>query len=227
MGFKRVIAPPAQLQGEALTAAMVGIGMNFAAPPSPDPNIEDTLLAASLEGLDHEDFRVLSVLMSWLEIHAAWINADRLTALASQQTSARVRAFWSAVGEWLSKDRRFLRMARIYRGPRLDLLAAGTGFHLRRSGEDPRFATGPLRVPRHVLRDRKADILTPSELAQRHRAYRRRILLGPSYRADMWAELDAEPSMSAAELARCTYGSFATAWHVKNDWQVLSGAETS
>lgn len=224
MGFKRTLGPPALLQGDTLTAAMVGIGMNFAAPPAPNPNIEDTLLAASVEGLDHEDFRVLSVLVSWLDIHAAWVNADRMTTLASQPSSDRVRAFWSAVGAWLSKDRRFARMARIYTGPRLDLLASGTDFHLRRSGEDPRFAEGPLRVPGQVLRDRKADVLTPTELARRHRTYRRRILLGPSYRADMWAELETDPSLPPADLARRTYGSFATAWHVKHDWQLLDGA---
>jgi hypothetical protein len=38
----------------------------------------------------------------------------------------------------------------------------------------------------------------------------------------MWAELDRDPSLSAAELARRSYGSFATAWHVKRDWQVLA-----
>ncbi|HEY3399160.1 MAG TPA: hypothetical protein VGK03_00890 [Geothrix sp.] len=63
---------------------------------------------------------------------------------------------------------------------------------------------------------------SPTELARRHRSYRCRILLGPSYRADMWAELDRDPSLSAAELARRSYGSFATAWHVKRDWQVLA-----
>ncbi|MDP1832890.1 MAG: hypothetical protein Q8K67_12585 [Geothrix sp.] len=227
MGFKRTLGPPALIEGDALTAAMVGIGMNFASPPSPDPNIEDTLLAASVEGLDHEDYRVLSVLVSWLEIHAAWINADRMTTLTSRHSSDRVRAFWSAVGGWLFKDRRFARMARIYTGPRLDLLASGTAFHLRRSGEDPRFAGGPLVVPGKVLRDRKADVLTPAELARKHRAYRRRILLGPSYRADMWAELEADPSIPPADLARRTYGSFATAWHVKHDWQLLAEAQAT
>ena len=227
MAFKRTLGPSAPLHGEALTTAMVGIGMNFAASPALNPNIEDTLLAASVEGLEHEDYRVLAVLVSWLEIHPAWINADRLTTLAAQHPSGRVRAFWSAVGAWLAKDRRFARLARIYHGPRLDLLASGTDFHLRRSGEDPRFNGGPLRVPGKVLRDRKADILTPAELAQRHRTYRRRILLGPSYRADMWAELEADPALPAAELARRTYGSFATAWHVKHDWQLLDESKGS
>jgi hypothetical protein len=208
----------------ALTGALVGIGMAFAMDGAPNPNIEDTLLAASIEGMEGGDLRVLSVLMTWLEVHAAWINADRLTARVDQQSSDRVRAFWSAVAQWLGKDRRLARMAKAYAGPRLDLLATGTEFHLNRAGEDARFKGSPLRVPAGVLRNRKGDVLSPKELARRHSAYRRRIEMGPSYRADMWAALDKDPALSAAALARLTYGSFATAWHVKRDWDLLKGA---
>ena len=207
--------------------AMVGIGMNFAAKPLDQPNFEDTLLAASREGMEGDDLRVLALLANWLEIHAPWINVDRLTLIAGKDGSERVRAFWSGVAIWQSKDRRFGRLARCYEGPRLDLLSSGTSFHVKRSGEDPRFAEGPLRVPAGVLRDRPGDVLTPTELARLHGAYRRRILLGPSYRADMWAELDRDPALPAAELARRAYGSFATAWHVKRDWNVLKAAETA
>jgi hypothetical protein len=51
--------------------------------------------------------------------------------------------------------------------------------------------------------------------------------MGPGYRADMWAALEAEPTLKPAELARRTYGPFATAWRVKRvkqDWQVLAAA---
>ena len=224
MAYSRMIAPGQALRGKALTAALVGIGMAFAARPAKQPNIEDTLLAASAEGLEHADLRVLAVLLSWLEVHSPWINADRLTRLVTQEPSPRIRAFWSAVGHWLAKDRRFARLAKVYEGPRLDLLATGTAFHLQRSGEDPRFAGGPLRVPAKVLRDRKADVLSPAELARRHGAYRHRILLGPSYRADLWAELDRDPTATTAELARRAYASFATAWQVRRDWELLQGA---
>lgn len=227
MAFRRISSPESTLHGEALTKALVGIGMAFAAAPTPNPNIEDTLLAASVEGMEREDLRVLAILVTWLEVHAAWINADRLTAVVRQHSGERVRAFWSAVAHWLGKDRRFARLAKAYAGPRLDLLGTGTDFHLRRAGEDPRFAGGPLRIPAGILRDRKEDVLSPAELAHRHRAYRRRILMGPSYRADLWAELEQDPSLSAAELARRAYGSFATAWHVKQDWEVLRRAETA
>ena len=224
MAFKRLTSPLLAPEGESLTEALAGIGLLFAVKPAREPNLEDTLLAASVEGMERDDLRVLALLLSWLEVHAAWINADRLTRVVAQEPSGRVRAFWSAVAQWQGKDRRFARLARAYEGPRLDLLATGTEFHLGRSSEDPRFADGPLRVPTGILRDRKGDVLTPTELARHHGTYRHRILLGPSYRADMWAELDRHPQLTAAELARKTYGSFATAWHVKRDWEVLQQA---
>lgn len=224
MAFSRLTFLREPLHGEALTSAMVGIGMAFAAASAKNPNIEDTLLEASIEGMEREDLRVLAILVDWLEVHAAWINADRLTALVVSYRGKRVRAFWSAVAHWLGKDRRFARLGNAYKGPRLDLLATGSDFHLLRSGEDERFAGGTLRVSAGILRQRKCDVLSPAELARRHDTYRHRILLGPSYRADMWAELNQDPSLSAAELARRAYGSFATAWHVKQDWEVLRRA---
>jgi hypothetical protein len=228
MPYSRAIAPKALATKRELTAAMVGIGMAFAAPGAPDPNIEDTVFAASAEGMVGDDLRVLSVLTTWLGVHASWLNADRLMRLVSAAESERVRAYWSAFATWQGRDRRFARLAALYEGPRLDLLSVGTTFHVRRRGEDPRFAGGPLRVATGTLRDRAGDVLAPEELAARHRGYRARVMMGPSYRADMWAVLEAEPDLKAAELARRAYGSFATAWHVRRDFDVLrrAGSET-
>jgi hypothetical protein len=221
MGYKREIQPRMLPTGEDLTRALVGIGMLFTGAAASDPNIEDTLLAASVEGLEREDLRVLAVLVTWLEIHHPWLNADRLVDLTGACPGDRVKAFWCAMGRFLAKDRRLGKLAWLYQGPRLDLLGTGTEFHLRRSGEDPRFQGGPLRVPAGILRDRKADVLEPAELARRHRGYRRRVLLGPSYRADVWAELDRKPDSTPTERARRAYASFATAWQVKRDWELL------
>jgi hypothetical protein len=38
----------------------------------------------------------------------------------------------------------------------------------------------------------------------------------------MWALLEAEPAITTAELARRTYGSYATAWRVRRDFEVLA-----
>ncbi len=221
MGFSRAHATSAPLQAEALTSAMVGIGMNFAAVSAAQPNIEDTLLFASVQAMEHDDLRVLAVLATWFGVHATWVNADRLIKLVGEQKSPRVRALWSALAHWQRRDRRFARLIRLHGGPALDLLSVGTDFQLRRHGEDPRFKETALRVPANVLRDRTADVLTPAELAQRHSAFRCRVMMGPGYRADMWAALEAEPQLSAAELARRTYGSFATAWNVRRAFAML------
>jgi hypothetical protein len=220
MAHNRAIAPVRSPSGDALTADLVGIGVLVGGEGSRDPNIEDTLLAASVEGLERDDLRVLAVLVTWFGVHAAHVNADRLTRLVALQVSKRVRAFWSALAGWRAADRRFARLARAYRGPRLDLLSTGNDFQVARHGEDLRFAGSKLRVPANVLRDRPADVLQPAELARAHAAYRWRLVIGPSYRADMWTALERKPDLSAAALARATYGSFATAWQVRRDFAV-------
>jgi hypothetical protein len=227
MAHRRAIAPLQAPSGDALTADLVGVGLLVGGEGSRDPNIEDTLLFASIEGMERDDLRVLAVLVTWFGAHAAHVNADRLTRLVALQASKRVRAFWSALARWRAADRRFAKLARIYRGPRLDLLAAGTDFQVARHGEDPRFAGSRLRLPANVLRDRPADVLQPAELTRTHAAYRWRLVIGPTYRADMWAALECKPDLSAAALARATYGSFATAWLARRDFAVWRNASGS
>ena len=227
MAHSRALAPARAPSADALTADMVGIGMLVGGAGSRNPNIEDTLLFASIEGMERGDLRVLAVLVTWFGVHLGRVNADRLTRLVGLQESKRVSAFWSALARWRASDRRFARLGRAYRGPRVDLLTAGTAFQIARHGEDQRLAGSTLRAPAKLLRDRPADVLTPAELARRHRAYRWRLVIGPSYRADMWAALEREPTLPAAEVARRTYGSFATAWQVRRDfstWRSASGS---
>ena len=223
MAFRRVVTADRLPQGEELTRAMVGIGMNFAAHAANNPNIEDTLIAAAIDGMENDDLRVLSILVNWLGTHHPWINVDRLIRAISQERSPRVQAFWTAIGMWLDQDTRFSRLKKLYRDPRVDLLRIGNEFQIERRGEDSRFKGTKLRVPAGILRERPTDILSPRDVADHHPTYRERVYMGPSYRADMWAELTVEPSLSASELARRTYGSFATAWRVMNDYKLLFG----
>jgi hypothetical protein len=221
MSFRRTVTPSVSVTGELLTSYMTGIGMNFAASPSKDANIEDTLLFASIEVLEKDDLRVAAMLVTWFRVHASWVNADRLTRLIAGRTSPRLHALWSALAQAQSTDRRFVRLAGLYVGPRMDLIEVGTEFQVARHGEDPRFEGTPVRVASNILRDRARDILSPTELAKLHHAYRCRLMMGPSYRADMWAALEKDPTLSAAALARKAYGSFATAWHVRRDFELV------
>lgn len=224
MGFSRTSPEPRPPAAE-LTARMVGIGMNFAAKARPDADLEATLVHASSLGMDDGDLRVLSVLTTWLGVHHAHVNADRLVRLAAAETSERVRAYWAAIASWLAKDRRFARLNTASDGPRVNLLPVGTDFQLKRRGEDPRFVGSKLKAPAGTLRDREEDVLSPEALARRHAGYRNRLLMGPTWRADVWTVLERAPELSVAEAARRASCSFATAWQVVQDFKLLRSVE--
>jgi hypothetical protein len=218
VGFRRQIQPSEPLLGATLGRAMAGIGMAVVSDADYAANIEDTLLAMSVEGMERDHLRELSLLTMWWSMHGPFVNADRLLVLVKQETSPRVRAYWASLALMRRTDPRFARFRTLVpEGESHSLLRVGNDFQLARRGEDQRFVGAPLRVPQGTLRERAADVLPPQELAKRHRAYRARVLMGPSYRADMWAALELEPTLGVAELARRTYGSIATASRVKRD----------
>lgn len=224
MAFSRKVLPPEPPSPAKLTRQMVGIGMNFAARPSSNPNIENTLIFASELGMLDGDLRVLGVLVQWLNLHRAHINADRLARALAGHGEGRVRAFWAAVGSWLEKDRRFGRLEDLYDGRPVDLLAVGTDFQIERRGADERFEGSCLRVPAGTLRQREGDVLSPRDLARKHAGYRNRVHMGPGWRADVWTALEAKPGQTAAEAARRAYCAFGTAWQVKRDFELLQEA---
>lgn len=209
---------------DELAARMVGIGMNFAAKAQRDADIESTLVRASTLGMDEGDLRVLAILTTWLGVHHAHVNADRLVRLVNAPASERVHAYWAAIATWLAKDRRLARLTKTYRGARVDLLLTGTDFQIKRRGEDDRFAGSKLRVPRGTLRDREEDVLSPEALVRRHAGYRNRVLMGPTFRADVWTVLEQAPDLTIADVARRASCSFATAWHTVQDFRLLREA---
>ncbi len=224
MAFSRLTRPADRPTPEALTRHMTGIGMAFAATPIPDANIEDVLLFASEDGMLEGDLRVLGILTQWIGVHCAHVNADRLVRVLTEHPEGRVRAYWSAVGAWLHRDRRLARWMRLYEGAPVDLLPVGTGLQIERRGEDARFRRSALRVPAGTLRERASDVLSPAQLAQTHAGYRNRVLMGPTWRADVWTALEREPTLTVAEAARRAYCAFGTAWQVKQDFEVLQEA---
>lgn len=225
MAFRPQRSLRAEPNDAELTGWMAGIGMNFAASPDPLADIEHTLLAASVRGMDDDDLRVLAVLTSWLGLHHAWVHVERLVREVQRHPSPLVRSYWAGIAHWLAADRRLARL-KLPGTAALDLLAVGNEFHSKRSGPDPRFDGSPLRVPAGVLRDRPADVLQPEALARLHRGYHNRVVFGPGWRADLWTVLEGEPELSTAALARRVGCGFATAWQVARDFRVVGGRVT-
>lgn len=224
MGFKRMIFPKDFLTNDKLTEAMADIGIRVGKRPAlKSPNIEDVLLSASLEALENQDWRTLSLVVQWFCAHSVIINVDRLTRMLIElEDHKKLIIFWSALAQTTKHDLRFKRLQELYKGKR-SLLGDNNSSKmlLKRNGEDERFKNTSLVVPNKMLRKRESDILELKELVKVHQGAYYRVMLGPSYRADCFCELMKDKLITASEAARLSYSSFKTAWDAKNDWEII------
>ncbi len=222
MSFKRVYSLKEYPTGEKLTHQLIGIGFKIGGSKQPEPNFEDTIVAAAIEGMNG-DFRTLSLLTDWVLIHFEILNIDRLYRALKDLNDQRVNSYFSALALNLKKDSRFKKISTLYKGPRICLDKNESYEYLvLRNGEDERFLKSKLIVAKGSLRYRSEDIATPNEMIKLHKDYYYRTLIGPSFRADMVSIFLREKNISASELARRCYGSFATAWQVIRDLNRLS-----
>lgn len=222
MSFSRTT--PTLLSDAELDAAMRSIGMRVGTPSQncKSADIEVTLVSVAAAALP-TDYRLLSVLTTWFDVHHARVNVPRLHRMISQKTELPLLcAFWSAVGSWLERsDARWNVFTKQYAGNPLELEDPEiTELQLQRLGPDPRFAGSALRIHAKLLRLRPSDVESPVELASHHHTYLKRIELGASYRADVWAALDEEPSANPAAIARRVGCAYETARSVAEDWRL-------
>lgn len=222
MGFKRIVSLEQYPTGLDLTRMLTGIGIKIGdSDYIKNANIEDTLIAGALEGVAG-DYRVLSLVTTWIEIHHQVLNADRLFRAVSAVKEKKLRAYFSNLNFLLPKDPRFKKFKSLYKGEKVILgLTDDYSYLVKKHGEDERFSSGKLVVAKHTLRNRKEDILPVQEMAKFHRLYYYRLLIGPVYRADMVGTLALNSVLSPSELAKATYGSFATAWEVVKNFDFL------
>jgi hypothetical protein len=226
MPFSR--AMPKLIAGDALGAAMRSIGLRVGsagpiASKAEPADIEVTLASTAASALP-QDYRLLGVLMAWLQEHHGRVHVPRLGRIIQRSGAGPlVRAFWAAVGMWLgASDARWRTFERLHRGKPLDLDdSETTTLQLLRLGPDTRFAGSALRVHAKLLRSRPADVDTATQLAARHPLYRKRLELGANYRADVWAALDRDPEATPAQIARRVGCAYETARSVAEDWRTL------
>jgi hypothetical protein len=55
-------------------------------------------------------------------------------------------------------------------------------------------------------------------------SYRNRVLMGPSFRADVWTALERATDLPIADIARKASCSFATSWQAAQDYRLLRAA---
>lgn len=223
MGFKRISHLENYPTGSELTKMLTGIGIKIGNNDYiKNVNIEDTLISGVIEGVSG-DYRVLSLITNWIEIHHEIVNADRLFRAVSVINEKKVKAYFANLSFIMAKDPRFKKFRSIYKGERQLLgLTDDYSYLVKKHGEDERFSNGKLIVANYTLRNRKEDVMSIQEMAKFHRVYYYRLLIGPVYRADMIGYLTLRSELSASELAKATYGSFATAWEVLKTFNLLN-----
>jgi len=227
LAYLRQISPTSFSSGRELTKNLIAIGFNLEGRGNPSVNIEETIVAASLESIVRKDYRVLSLLIQWIETHSPFVLVDRLGKLASEIPHKKVRLFWCAVGQSLQgRDNRYLKLSKLFNKPKkTNILAIDVEFQKKRYGSYEFFDGTCIKIPKNFVRNRPQDILSVSKLAKIHGVYKNRVVMGASYRADLWATLEAERGkITATELARGAYCSYRSAWLAKEHFKMLNSA---
>ena len=222
--------------GKSLDSDLRAIGFNLGGgKKSTDPNIEASLISASIEAVNNKDNRIAGLLVDWITLHYLRVNVDRLTKFVFSLNDSDykfVKIFWCANAQRLFlKDQRFKRLSELYSGKRLNFadrfVKKGqervTKVLIEIKGEDERFKRTCIRVPKGYFSERPHQIFPVSVIAKNHLSYRYRVMMGSSYRADLWALLDSDPNISAYALGKKAYCSYRSAYIAKKDYELLKG----
>ena len=222
--------------GKSLDSDLRAIGFNLGGKKkSTDPNIEASIISASVEGVNNKDNRIAGLLVDWFTTHYLRVNVDRLTKFIFSLNDSDykfVKIFWCANAQRLFiKDQRFKRLSELYSGKRLNFadrfVKRGqkrvTKMFIEIKGEDERFKRTCIRVPKGYFSERSHQIFSVSVIAKNHLPYRYRVMMGSSYRADLWALLDSDPNISAYALGKKAHCSYRSAYMAKKDYELLKG----
>ena len=220
--------------GKSLDSDLRAIGFNLGGgKKSTDPNIEASITSASIEAVNNKDNRMAGLLVDWITTHYLRVNLDRLTKFVfslSDSDYKFVKIFWCANAQRLFiKDQRFKRLSELYKGRRVNFadrfLKKGqkkaTRMLIEIKGEDERFKRTCIRAPKGYFSERPHQIFPVSVIAKNHLPYRYRVMMGSSYRADLWALLDSDPSISAYALGKKAHCSYRVAYMAKKDYELL------
>ena len=222
--------------GKSLDSDLRAIGFNLGGrKKSTDPNIEASIISASIEAVNNKDNRIAGLLVDWFTTHYLRVNVDRLTKFIFSLNDSDykfVKIFWCANAQRLFiKDQRFKRLSKLYSGKRLNFADRSvergqkrvTKMLIEIKGEDERFKRTCIRVPKGYFSERPHQIVPVSVIAKNHLPYRYRVMMGSSYRADLWALLDSDPNISAYALGKKAHCSYRSAYIAKKDYELLKG----
>ena len=202
----------------------VGFRLAGWGPPEPHkagaPDLEATLLEI-LECI-HEDGRLLSLLVSWIKVHGAYVNVEKLRKL-SRKASEQANIWLSAMAGFAIAHQmpKWKTLARRQPEPRYFYPPEVADGAIAMKGAIPWLEKLNFRIPNGSIRIRETDVLSPEELAKVHRQYRNRYLYGPSWRADIITAVE-EGARTPTEVVKKVGCSYEPAHRVLRELKVAS-----
>jgi hypothetical protein len=172
-------------------------------------DMERTLIEAVLEFPG--DARLVSLIMSWIKVHGAYVIVEKLRKLAGEYSEIRHPAIrWvSALAAFGARHcgHKWKKLVRRYDSPLYLFPEAVTKSACKRKGHIEWLARLNFIVPTGSIRIREDDVLAPRELIKRNRQYRNRYLYGPSWRADIITAIEAgaRSPMEICKTIGCSY----------------------
>ncbi len=184
-------------------------------------DIEKTLIDAAYEAKN--DFRLLSLLMSWLTVHGDYVIVEKLFKLAKLAEKDRehnpiMNGF--AVCGTINGYLRFKRY--VSKSPQDEFLIDQdtTESFGTYQGYKQDWSSLGVKVPLKMIRIRETDVLSAEELARFNLQFRNRLLVGASWRADILTAVDLG-IQSATEISKTLGCSYEPAHRVLKEYSVV------
>ena len=212
-----------------LSERLAAIGFRLAGASEPAPrrgpseDIERALLDAAAPA--RSDGRLLSLLFSWVDVHAERVNVDRLRGLlraAGGDADARLVTSTLAAYALSLGRHRWKKLIAAPAEPKHLSASAAAASAVELKGAEPWLAAHNILAARGSLRIRPADVLSVKELAKAHRGYRNRLLYGASWRADIVTAIE-EGAGTAAEIRSRVGCSYEPAHRVRREYLIAVG----
>lgn len=173
-----------------------------------------------------EDYRIASVLMSWIKVHGNYVIVEKLIKLYEKACKEAAKPFpwmtliaaWSVecgYNKWRKLVKKEVGPVYLY-DPEISESA------IRRKGLMSWLEPLGFRVPEKSLRIRETDVLTPKELIQFNPQYRNRYIFGASWRADIATAIQ-NGIATPMEISRAVGCSYEPAYRISHDYMLAMG----
>ncbi|MBI2606730.1 MAG: hypothetical protein HYW49_11695 [Deltaproteobacteria bacterium] len=149
-------------------------------------DIERTLIDAAYEA--RSDFRILSVLMSWIKVHGEYVIVEKFFKFAKHEQDKRGHnPVINGIAVWgtLCKQTKWARY--VSRSPEDEYLVDPelTDLSAEFRGYKQDWLRLGVKVPLKMIRIREDDVFSPKELVQGNLQFRNRLIIGSAWRSDI------------------------------------------